>query len=171
MEIAKWLAQTTAGEVMVKEVVTLRPDDSLAHAADVLLSQQISGAPVVDTKNVCVGVLAVSDLIRAEGKVEAEQEQIADSNFFNSELLLPSRIYADRLEQLRDKILPVSEQPIQRFMVSDIVSVSKDESLATIVKNVVDAHVHRVLVVNSDRQLQGLVSTIDVLAALLRASR
>ena len=38
------------------------------------------------------------------------------------------------------------------------------------VKNIVDAHVHRVLVVDNDGKLQGMISTIDVLAALQRAN-
>ena len=171
MEIAQWLAETTAGEIMVKEVVTLGPDDSLALAAEVILKEQISGAPVVDANNTCVGVLAVSDLIRAEGKVLTEQEQLANSSFFNSSLTLPSSVYAERLAQVRDKLLPVSEQPVARFMTSNLVRVNSDTPLATVVQNIVDAHVHRVLVVDENKKLQGIISTMDVLAALQRANQ
>ncbi len=155
---------------MVQILVTLSPRDTLAVAAETLLKEQISGAPVVNEKDQCVGVLSVSDLIRAEGKVLAEQQQIAESSFFNSGLVLPTSVYSEKLEQVRDKLAPVSEQPVERFMTRDLVSVGGDEPIATVVRDIVDAHVHRVLVLSQQHQLLGIISTIDLLAALQRKS-
>ena len=53
-------------------------------------------------------------------------------------------------------------------MTTDQVSVSEDTPLATVVQYMVDAHIHRVLVVGAENQLLGIISTTDVLAALLR---
>jgi CBS domain-containing protein len=170
MEIANWVNETKAREIMVEILVTLSPTDTLSVAADTLLTEQISGAPVLDADNRCVGVLAISDLIRAEELVLAEQQQIAESSFFSSGFAWPERVYAERLEQLRDKIKPISDQPIERFMTRDLISVRSNEPLATVLRDIIDAHVHRVLVLDEDRQVQGIISTIDVLAALQRAS-
>jgi CBS domain-containing protein len=170
MEITDWMNQTKASEIMVELLVTLSPADTLAMAAETLLAEQISGAPVLDSENRCVGVLSISDLIRAEGKVLAEQQQIAESSFFSSGIAWPDNVYQQKLENLRDKILPVSEQAVQRFMTSDIVSVAVGDPLATVLEYMINAHVHRVLVLDSNVHLQGIISTIDVLAALKRAS-
>ena len=171
MEIHQWLSATKAAEFMVRNIVTLAECDTLSQAASVLLNEQISGAPVANKGGVCVGVLSASDLIGAEEHVAKEQAEIADSTFFNSNLALPASVYQERLEAVRDKLAPAAEQQVKRFMTSDVVSVTGDTPLSTVVQNMVDAHVHRVLVLDEDRQPQGIISTTDILAALLRAAR
>ena len=171
MKIVDWMNQTKARDVMVEILVTLSPSDTLAIAAETLLTEQISGAPVLAVDNRCVGVLSISDLVRAEGKVLAEQQRIAESSFFSSGIVWPDGVYQEKLEQLRDKIMPVSEQPVERFMTQDIVSVPVDEPMATVLQFMIDAHVHRILVLDPGQQLQGIISTMDVLAALKRAGQ
>lgn len=96
---------------------------------------------------------------------------LATSNFFSSNLALPESVYLEKLEQVRDKLSPAAEQPVEHFMTTDLVSVSTEDSLQEIVQSMVDAHLHRVLVIDQDKQLQGIIATTDVLAALLRDSR
>ena len=47
----------TAGEIMTSEMVTIRPEASIADAIDLLLNQQISGLPVTDAEGRLVGVI------------------------------------------------------------------------------------------------------------------
>lgn len=157
-----------ADDVMITNVTTLGPNDSLANAAYKFLHYQISGAPVVDQVGKCIGVLSVTDVVGAAEKVAARQAEVADAFFGRSDLILPASVYEKDLADVRDKIAPAAEQPVSSFMVSDIVAVKADDTLEKIVRNFVDAHVHRVLVVDDDDRLLGLVSTIDVMASLLR---
>jgi CBS domain-containing membrane protein len=169
MNVQEWLSETTAADVMVRTVTTLKADDLLAQAASLFLREQVTGAPVVDAAGHCVGVLSVSDIMGAEQKVDKERRRIAQSSFFQSNLALPASVYAERLAQLRDKLAPAAEQPVGRFMTSDLVSVAEGTPLATVVRDMVDAHIHRVVVTDSDGKLKGIISTTDILAALLRA--
>jgi len=169
MEIHDWMTNTKAADVMVRKVVTLQPDDLLADAAAVLLHNQISGAPVLDEFGACQGILSVSDVIHAEEEVAEEAQEFANSSFWNSNLALPPSVYAEKLKDLRDKTAPPASRPVSRFMTSNLVTVEEDTSLETVVQYMVDAHVHRVLVVNEGRCLRGLISMTDVLAALMRA--
>jgi len=171
MEIRDWLDKQTAAEIMVSDVVTLNGAQPLAAAADVMLREQITGAPVVDQHGICVGVLSVIDVIGAEEKVAAARQEVAESSLFHSNLALPARIYEDQLAAVRDKIAPAAEQPIEHFMTKDLVSVGDDTPLGNIVQRMVDGHVHRVVVLDKSRRLQGVISTIDVLAALRRAGQ
>jgi CBS domain-containing protein len=170
MELNDWLKDTSAGDIMMLDVVTLDTDDLLAEAATVLLHQGISGAPVIDEDGVCVGVLSVSDVVAADEKVAAEQEKIADSTFWKSDLVLPMHIYEERLAQVRDKLAPAAEQPVKRFMTANLVSARENTPLGTVVQHMVDAHVHRVVILDEQKKLRGIISTMDILAALLRAS-
>jgi CBS domain-containing protein len=53
-------------------------------------------------------------------------------------------------------------------MTPDVVSVTPETSVLKVIQNMVNAHVHRVVVLDEERRLQGIISTMDVLAALLR---
>jgi CBS domain-containing protein len=170
MELAQWLAETTCGEVTFRNVITLRPQATLAQAASTLLAQQITGAPVVDAGGTVVGVLSASDLLLAEARV-ARQLEAVESSFWNSSLALPMSVYADRLAAVRDQAVPAAERPVAEFMTRDLVSVTPDTPLGTAIQRMVDAHIHRLVVVNEQGSLVGIVSTTDVLAALMRAGR
>jgi CBS domain-containing protein len=143
----------------------------MAHAAAVFLREQITGAPVVDKNGVCVGVCSANDLVHAEDAVSREREKVAGSSLWNSSLALPVAVYEHKLAEIRDKIAPAAEQPVERFMTTNLVTVRELEPVKTIVTAMVEAHIHRVLVVDESKRLLGIVSTIDILATLLRAGR
>src|SRR5262249_53941960 len=52
---------TAVTELMTKDVVTLRPDQSLPDAADVLADHSIGAAPAVDADGKTVGLLRDED--------------------------------------------------------------------------------------------------------------
>ncbi|HZJ26691.1 MAG TPA: CBS domain-containing protein [Acidimicrobiia bacterium] len=56
-------------EIMTTEVATLRPDQSLAAAADVLADHGIGAAPVVDEAGTVVGLLRDEDLLISEARL------------------------------------------------------------------------------------------------------
>lgn len=57
------LRKALAREIMAKQLITLRPDQSIIEAVDVLLSNRISGAPVLDAGGALVGVLSEKDCL------------------------------------------------------------------------------------------------------------
>lgn len=52
-------------DYMVRDLVTLSPEDEINAAMNVLLKQRISGAPVVDARGDLIGVLSKKDCLRA----------------------------------------------------------------------------------------------------------
>ena len=54
----------TAGDIMTREVVTVTSDDSIAHAAQIFVDQDLKRLPVVDDGKL-VGILTRKDLVRA----------------------------------------------------------------------------------------------------------
>ena len=55
----------TVGEIMTANPISIVETGSLAEAAGILDTKQITGLPVVDAKGVLVGVLSQTDLVRA----------------------------------------------------------------------------------------------------------
>ena len=61
-----------ATDVMATKVITVRPDTPVATIAEVLLANRISAVPVVNDKDVLVGIVSEGDLIH---RVEAGTER------------------------------------------------------------------------------------------------
>ena len=62
-------SSTPVSAVMTSKVVTVRPDQSLAEAADVLAEHGIGAAPVVDEAGSIVGLLRDEDLLISESRL------------------------------------------------------------------------------------------------------
>jgi CBS domain-containing protein len=61
------------------------------------------------------------------------------------------------------------EDPVQRYMTPDPVMVAADATIQSIARMMVDAHIHRVIVVQGDKRPVGVISSSDLLAALAHA--
>ncbi len=57
-------ASTTARELEQGEIVTLRPDDSVEHALDLMAQHQVRRLPVVDNGRI-VGMVSQADVAKA----------------------------------------------------------------------------------------------------------
>jgi CBS domain-containing protein len=62
---AKPLLALTAGDLMTRDLLVISEDIPMCSAAQLLLSHQISGAPVVDLAGRLVGVVSTTDFMRA----------------------------------------------------------------------------------------------------------
>ena len=160
-----------AEDIMVRDVTVLRRDDTLANAAYTFMQERISGAPVVDGDGNCVGVLSVTDVLGAAEKVAERQAEITEAFFSRTDLVLPATVYEDELAAVRDEISPAAAQPVENFMVTDLVWVRSDDIIEKVARDFVDARIHRVLVIDTEGKLAGLITTVDVIAALLRQGK
>ncbi len=62
------------------------------------------------------------------------------------------------------------EDPVQCYMTPDPVTISGDACIQTVARMMVDAHIHRVMVVEDGSRPVGLISSSDLLAAIAYAS-
>ena len=67
---------TTAGDLMTHPAVTVRPEDSVEHAARLMYTLQVKRLPVVDAGGYLVGIVSRSDLLtvfdRPDEEIHAE---------------------------------------------------------------------------------------------------
>jgi len=82
---------TPVREVMTGDVVTLRPDQPVQEAADVLAGKHIGAAPVVDDSGKVVGLLRDEDLIVSEARLHVPTV----ISFLGADLVLPPSMQAD----------------------------------------------------------------------------
>jgi CBS domain-containing protein len=53
-------------DVMVRAVITIKPDDTVARAVDLFAKHDISALPVVDDNDTVVGIISEADLVHRE---------------------------------------------------------------------------------------------------------
>ena len=57
---------------------------------------------------------------------------------------------------------------VRRYMTADVATVGAEAPLSVLARTVIEAHVHRLIVVDEQHRPIGTVSRLDVLAALVR---
>lgn len=133
------------GDVMSKQVVEVAADQSLAEIARVFVAHAISAAPVVDRDGGCVGVLSASDFLKRDAQLESAT--------------LESQPAAHPDEPQSDVA--------NRFMTPAVQSIAAEEPLLQAAKIMCAQHVHRLFVLDRMGRPIGVISTMDIVAALL----
>jgi len=151
---AKPFLELTAADLMTTPVRTIPQNTTLREAAHLLTHERISGAPVVDAGGRCIGVLSSSDFVTWAGK---------DGNGKAVHFLAPW-----------GEMIDIDDSPdneIRHYMTAQPVTVAPTAPIGELAQKMVDAHIHRVLVVVDESRPQGIVSSTDILAAVARAAQ
>ena len=64
-ELYYLLSELQVKDIMTRDPITVSPDDTVEHAAQLMLENTISGLPATDEKGAVVGILTQSDVFRA----------------------------------------------------------------------------------------------------------
>lgn len=70
-----------AKEIMIKDIVTMKPEMTVFQAIEILVKNKISGAPVLDDNGKIIGVISEKDLLVSFdfiGKEKIKEIQIKD---------------------------------------------------------------------------------------------
>jgi len=156
---AKPLLTLTAADLMSRDVVVVPKSMSLRAAAHLLSEIHVSGAPIVDETERCVGVLSSTDFMHLVGYGERAAAKPACPNpgCFHSPWQV---VDADDL--------PTDE--VGTYMTADPVTVSPGTSITELAREMIDAHIHRIIVVDARYRPIGIVSSMDILAAMAQAA-
>lgn len=148
----KPLFALTAADLMSQPALMVPQQMSLSGAARMLAQAQITGAAVVDDEGCCIGVLSASDFVyRARDRRPAETVESACTAWAI-------------LDDAEDTVDTVAQH-----MTRDPVKVPPGTTIGEIARMMVDARIHRVIVVDPDNRPLGIVSGTDILAAVARA--
>jgi CBS domain-containing protein len=129
-----------AADVMEKDLVTVSPELTLDRFEELLTLEDIGGAPVVDSNGALVGIASKTDIVRALSEELSEREQ--------------------------DGFELGAEMQVGDIMTTEIVTVTPGEDVRAVAQRMIDAHVHRVLVVEGT-EVVGIITSLDLLRALV----
>ena len=145
-----------AQDLMSRDVITIPRKMSLHGAAHRLASAQVSGAPVIDEEGRCIGILSMTDVVRW---LDGSAKPTRPRGCACIEVYQPWQMV-----EMDD--LPVDE--VERYMTTDLVAVEPHLSIVAVARRMLDAHIHRVVVLDPAGCPAGMVTTTDVLAAVAR---
>lgn len=134
--------------LMTRELVTVTPNTSLVDAAQLLVTNRISGLPVVDTERRLVGVVSEADFLRAMG-VPAPH---------------PTHSLWQTLESMFSQPAEIREPngTVADLMVKDVITVKPEQTLHDVVEIMKHHRIKRVVVVDDQRRVQGMVTRSDL---------
>jgi len=155
----------TACDVMTHDVIVVREADTIESAVETLKAKRITGAPVVDEAGRFVGILSVSDLVHPGGApsqgLDAEQTPLAPGEDAST---------WDLFQQAERLGAELGVEQVKQRMSHKVTSVTERAPLVEVARVMCSGHWHRVPVVDDSGALRGIISTMDILAALVNTA-
>lgn len=156
--MVKPLASLCAYDLMTHEITMIPDQMSLQGAARLLSRAQVSGAPVVDGEGRCIGMLSATDFLHW---AERGYKTAAAHPCGCSDTAWKPWVMLDKPEH--------AETLVGDVMTHNPVTTSLHTPIGEIARMMLDAHIHRILVVDIDSKPVGIVTATDILAALARS--
>lgn len=142
------ISEARIAEVMTRDVICVAQDLSLSEAVRLLVERGISGTPVVDDQSSPIGVVSKTDLVR--------------------------ELFDGRRERPTAGGPPAGEGPawhsqdtgatVQQIMAPVVFSLGGGDTLPEAASLMVGEAIHRVLVVDPQVGIVGILSSLDVLS-------
>lgn len=151
------LLALSAADIMSHNVVMVPREMSLQGAARMLARAEVTGAPIVDSDGRCIGVLSATDFMHW-----------AEKDRMNGHLKKDAMCSAWQIPEGAVE----SHHRVEDYMTKNPVLVAARTTIGDLARMMMDAHIHRVIVVDmvSERPI-GIVSSMDILAAVARAAQ
>jgi CBS domain-containing protein len=141
-----------AKDIMSRDVVTIGPDDTVLHAARLMLLNHFSGLPVVGADGALVGIITEGDFLRRN-----ETETLRRRPGWVEFLLGPGR--------LADEYAHASGRLIHEVMTRDVCTVNEDAPVGEIVELMERHRVKRLPVMRGEK-LVGIVARRNLMRAV-----
>ncbi len=145
-----------ARDIMTKEVLAVKPNDSVEKVARILLENKISGIPVVDADDKVMGIISEKDLIIKAGELKIP--------FYIT--LFDSIIFLENTMRFNNNLKKYTASRVKDAMTTKVIAVDEDEPVGNIVKLMQDKKVNRVPVLRHEK-LVGIITRNDILKAMV----
>jgi CBS domain-containing protein len=147
-------AEMRVKQLMVRNVISVQPDDLLSDAVSLMFENRVSAVPVVDKRQRCKGILSTTDLIalfRKQGKDQVAPEELD--------------LFAEDLADASQRGSRLGSREVAEVMTVDVVTVTLEDTILTAAREMLRNRVHRLVVVDVQQRVIGILSTMDLLAA------
>ena len=140
---------------MTKEVISLKPEESVKHAAKGFVDNKIGGAPVIDDDGRLVGLISESDLISQDVKI----------HFPSYIHLLDSYIFLESPKRFEETLKRAAAAKVEELMTTEVVTVAPDTSIEEVATLMIEKHIGRIPVVSGGKVI-GIITKGDIVRTL-----
>lgn len=137
-----------ARDIMTSKVIAINRDTSLKDIATMLISNRITGVPVVDEQSRVIGIVAESDLL------------------YDKEAVFSHSAYCDHWKDCVERFWRSADVRAEEVMSERVIAVGEDAHVEEIATLMIERKIKRVPVLREGK-LIGIVSRADLLRALL----
>jgi CBS-domain-containing membrane protein len=148
----------TAQEIMNRQARTIRPDQPIREAAQIMLETGLRALPVVEGDGTLVGMLTRADLLQT---------------VVTSPLMSPQASSGTQPLRHTSSLThtPVQQQPVADYVDPEVATVAEQTPLDEVIDALILSPLKRVIVVDSNRRVKGIISDVDVLARIQESAR
>jgi CBS domain-containing protein len=141
-----------AADVMVRQVITIRPDSTIRDVAALLVAKHISAVPVTDADGKLLGIISEGDLLR-RSETETERRRSWWLTWLISN------------ETLTTEFIKSHSRRVSDVMTRDVIVARPDTPLHEIATLLEHNRIKRVPIVQGDK-IVGLISRANLVQAL-----
>jgi CBS-domain-containing membrane protein len=143
-------------EIMTRDVVSIKPEESAKDALALLLKMQISGLPVIDESGKLVGMFTEKDILS-----HALPSYIENVGRF---------IYQENPKSVKRKFMELGNIKVSKLMRREVVTTTEDTALCEVAKIMLTKKARRLPVLDKSGKVVGIVARGDVLKAVANES-
>jgi len=147
-----------AEDIMNRQIRSIAPTQTVREAAQIMLETGLRSLPVLEADDRLVGMLTRMNLLQVVVTSPLMSPQA-------SSLSQPLR-QTGSLEQA-----DIRHQPIEAFLHPDVSTVEEETPIAEVIDALVSSPYKRVLVVDRDRAVRGIISDVDILLNMQAQAR
>lgn len=153
-----------ASSVMNTSIVSVDPETTLGEVVDILAEKKISGLPVVDADNKAVGIITETDIIDFASELHVVP-LIGTSGWISPHLDVKEMTKFKRGFSL------LANTKVEKAMTKRPITVPEDQYVYDIARLMKKKDVNRVLVVDKEGKVVGIIARADLVNFLAEWKR
>jgi CBS domain-containing protein len=142
---------------MQRDIVTVSPNDTLRDALALMTDNHVTGLPVMDDACRCIGLITASDILNYEEEHADASAEPGRHQFFD-----PETQQWETVSQSAFGLEEFGDVSVKEVMARDLIWMGRDELLKDVARRMIEERVHRVLVMDEQANLFGIISTVDI---------
>lgn len=146
-----------ARDIMTQEVITVKSDTSIRDLAEIFITHNISGVPVVDENQKVIGIATESDLIFHSKRLKVPSVLT----------ILDSFIFLDSPEKMEQELRKIAAALVSDVYTSPPVTISPETQLDEIASLMTEKQVHTLPVLDDSGKMIGIVGKKDIIRTIL----
>jgi CBS-domain-containing membrane protein len=146
----------TAGEIMTKDVVTVKKETSIRELAEMFTVRKISSAPVVDTEGDLIGIVTETDLV----------EQDKNLHIPTVISLFDWVIYLESGKKFEKELKKMTGQNVGDIYSTEVETVAPTTPISEVADTMSTKKVHAIPVVDG-KKVVGIIARIDLIRTMI----